>query len=124
MSIMVAMGKGATGGVLLENAEAIDSTTGRGVVGRVEAHDVALGNRALFDELRIDPGALSAKAEELRRDGQAVMFRAGARGGGRGGAVEAHTPGRGPGGGGSPPGRGVSAGALAGPLPAPPPPPA
>ena len=60
--------------VVLANAESFQSMTGRGVVGRVEAHDVALGNRALFDELRIDPGALSAKAEELRRDGQTVMF--------------------------------------------------
>jgi Cu+-exporting ATPase len=48
--------------------------TGRGVVGNVDGHDVALGNRALLDELRIDPGRLTAKAEELRQDGQTVMF--------------------------------------------------
>ncbi len=43
-------------------------------MGRVDGHDVALGNRALLDELRIDPGELAAKAEELRGDGQTVMF--------------------------------------------------
>ena len=35
---------------------------------------MTLGNRALFEEYAIDLGALSARAEELRRDGQTVMF--------------------------------------------------
>ncbi len=48
--------------------------TGKGVTGRVDSHAVALGNRALLDELRIDPGGLSGKAEEMRKDGQTVMF--------------------------------------------------
>ncbi len=61
-------------GVSPENAESFESMTGRGVTGKVRNHSVALGNRALLDELRIDPGRLSAKAEELRRDGQTVMF--------------------------------------------------
>jgi Cu+-exporting ATPase len=33
-----------------------------------------LGNRALIDELRIDPGKFSVKAEAMRSDGQTVMF--------------------------------------------------
>lgn len=148
MSVMVAMGKGATGGVLFKNAEAIEvmrkvdtlvvdktgtltigkpklvavvavdavdektilryassiergsehplaaaivsgaqekgvspvsvesfqSLTGKGVTGKVDGHTVALGNRALLDELRIDLGSLSAKAEAMRSDGQTVMF--------------------------------------------------
>ncbi len=66
---------GAEGkGVSLGNAESFQSMTGRGVTGRVDGHDVALGNRALLDELGINPGVLSAKAEELRKDGQTVMF--------------------------------------------------
>jgi Cu+-exporting ATPase len=65
-----AEGKGVTPG----NADSFQSMTGRGVAGRVDGHDVALGNRALLDELRIDPGRLTAKAEELRQDGQTVMF--------------------------------------------------
>ena len=35
---------------------------------------MALGNRALLDELRIDPGGLTEKAENMRKDGQTVMF--------------------------------------------------
>ncbi len=61
-------------GVAPTNAESFQSLTGRGVVGRVDGRDVALGNRALLNELHIDPGVLSAKAEELRQDGQTVMF--------------------------------------------------
>jgi Cu+-exporting ATPase len=62
-------------GVVPANAESFQSMTGRGVVGRVDGHDVALGNRALLDELRIGPpGSLISKAEELRKDGQTVMF--------------------------------------------------
>ncbi len=61
-------------GVSPKNAGTFQSRTGKGVLGKVANHSVALGNRALLDELRIDPGGLSAKAEELRRDGQTVMF--------------------------------------------------
>ncbi len=148
MSIMVAMGKGATGGVLFKNAEAIEvmktvdtlvtdktgtltegkpklvsvvpaegfdektilhlaasiemgsehplaaaivagakeknispskvdsfeSLTGRGVTGLVDGRKVALGNRALVDELGIEPGKLPDKAESMRREGQTAMF--------------------------------------------------
>jgi P-type Cu+ transporter len=51
-----------------------DSVTGKGVVGDVEGRQIALGNRALFDELGIDPSSLVERAEELRADGQTVMF--------------------------------------------------
>jgi len=61
-------------GVSPKNAEDFQSRTGKGVVGKVDGHAVALGNRALLEELRIDPGALSAKAETMRGDGQTVMF--------------------------------------------------
>ena len=148
MSIMVAMGKGATGGVLFKNAEAIEvmrkidtlvvdktgtltvgkpklvniipaegfdektiihygasiergsehplasaivkgaeqrginptdvdgfeSMTGKGVMGKIEGHKVALGNRKLLEDIGIDPGELSQKAEAMRTEGQTVMF--------------------------------------------------
>ncbi len=61
-------------GIVPHNAEAFQSVTGKGVTGRVGGHTVALGNRALLDALRIDPGGLSVKAEDLRKDGQTVMF--------------------------------------------------
>ncbi len=50
------------------------SLTGKGVTGSVQSHSVALGNRALLEELSVNPGGLAAKAEELRKDGQTVMF--------------------------------------------------
>jgi Cu+-exporting ATPase len=66
---------GARGkGVIPKKAEDFQSRTGKGVTGKVDGHDVALGNQALLDELNIDPGGLSGKAEELRKDGQTVMF--------------------------------------------------
>ena len=66
---------GAEGkGVSPKNAEGFQSKTGKGVIGKIDGHAVALGNRALLDELRIDAGGLSIKAEEMRKDGQTVMF--------------------------------------------------
>jgi Cu+-exporting ATPase len=50
------------------------SLTGKGVVARVDGHDVALGNLALMRELGVDAGAGLARADELRREGQTVMF--------------------------------------------------
>ncbi len=60
--------------VALGTAEGFESITGKGVRGRVDGRDVALGNRAMMESLSIDPGALVARAEELRADGQTVMF--------------------------------------------------
>jgi Cu+-exporting ATPase len=61
-------------GVELRNATAFDSVTGKGVKGEIDGRQVALGNRALLDDLKIDPGDLATKAESLRADGQTVMF--------------------------------------------------
>lgn len=36
--------------------------------------EVALGNRKLLDDLNIDPGGLSLKAERMRGEGQTVVF--------------------------------------------------
>jgi Cu+-exporting ATPase len=58
----------------LPRAEEFRSLTGRGVVGMVEGHSVALGNFKLLEELSVDPAPLRARAEELRRDGHTVMF--------------------------------------------------
>jgi Cu+-exporting ATPase len=61
-------------GIELTNATAFQSLTGRGVTGEVDGRKVSLGNRALLDEFKIDPGELATKAESLRADGQIVMF--------------------------------------------------
>jgi Cu+-exporting ATPase len=61
-------------GATLGTASDFDSHPGRGVSGRVEGHAVALGNRRLLDELGIQPEALAARAEDLRRQGETAMF--------------------------------------------------
>ena len=52
------------------------SHTGKGVTGTVDGRQVGLGNRALLEQLGVDPEPLSARADELRSDGQGVMFTA------------------------------------------------
>ena len=61
-------------GVELTKVESFDSITGKGVRGKVDGQSVALGNRALLDELKIDASDLMTKAEASRSDGQTVMF--------------------------------------------------
>jgi len=62
-------------GIAPGSAETFESITGKGVRGRIEGHDVALGNLQLLADLRINPGDNTlARAEGLRHDGQTVMF--------------------------------------------------
>ncbi|MCL6481911.1 MAG: heavy metal translocating P-type ATPase [Firmicutes bacterium] len=63
-----------TRGVELTGAEEFQSHTGKGVTGRVDGRTVVLGNRALFEQMGIDPGPLPHRAEEFRRKGQTVML--------------------------------------------------
>jgi P-type Cu+ transporter len=60
--------------VEVTKAEGFSSRTGKGVVGQVDGRHVALGNRALLEELGVDPGGLAARAEGMRGEGQTVMF--------------------------------------------------
>src|SRR5437867_2761286 len=50
------------------------SVTGKGVTGVVQGRSVALGNRALLDEISVDAGDLETHAEALRREGQTVVL--------------------------------------------------
>jgi Cu+-exporting ATPase len=50
------------------------SVTGKGVMGRVDGRRVALGNRRMMADLGVELRSLEAQAEELRDDGQTVMF--------------------------------------------------
>jgi Cu+-exporting ATPase len=61
-------------GVSPGSAAQFESVTGKGVRGDVDGRAVVLGNRAFLEELGADPGALVARADELRREGQTVMF--------------------------------------------------
>jgi len=61
-------------GLSLIPADEFRSLTGRGVVGGVGGHEVAAGNESLFQELGIDVEEVKPKAEQLRTDGQTVVF--------------------------------------------------
>ena len=61
-------------GIELGKTESFESITGKGVKGLVDGYAVSLGNRALLEQLGIDPGTLVRQAEEFRADGQTVMF--------------------------------------------------
>jgi len=50
------------------------SITGKGVVGRVEGHPVALGNLSLMRDLGVTVDPLLAEADALRSEGQTVIF--------------------------------------------------
>jgi P-type Cu+ transporter len=61
-------------GVKLADAREFRSMTGKGVVGSVDGKRVALGNRKLLEELHVEASDLWDRSEELRRDGQTVMY--------------------------------------------------
>jgi Cu+-exporting ATPase len=61
-------------GLELEKVTEFESVTGKGAVGRVAGHVVAIGNRTLFEELNIDPSTLVGLAETVRAEGQTAMF--------------------------------------------------
>jgi Cu+-exporting ATPase len=65
-----ALGRGLT----LDQAESFESITGRGVKGIIGSRAVAIGNRTLLESMGIDPGELATRAEDLRRDGQTVIY--------------------------------------------------
>jgi P-type Cu+ transporter len=58
----------------LAEAKDFASVTGKGVSGTIDGARVALGNRALMDQLNVDSAAAMEQAESLRAQGQTVMF--------------------------------------------------
>ena len=60
--------------LVLAAATEFASHTGSGVSGKVEGHSVDLGSPAMMAERKIDLGAMSTTAEEMRTTGQTVMF--------------------------------------------------
>lgn len=61
-------------GIEPAEAQEFESVTGKGVRGRVNGRAMALGNAGFMEQLHVDTSAMLARAEELRRDGQTVMF--------------------------------------------------
>ncbi|MGH2668825.1 MAG: heavy metal translocating P-type ATPase, partial [bacterium] len=65
-----ARARAVTGGTVADFA----SITGKGVIGRVDGRRVALGNLELMKDEQVHLGDLPARADELRREGETVMF--------------------------------------------------
>jgi Cu+-exporting ATPase len=65
----------AARGIALSSPADLVSVPGKGVTGRIDGTRVALGNRALLDELGFaEPAAAAARAEALRERGQTAMY--------------------------------------------------
>jgi Cu+-exporting ATPase len=62
-------------GIKLSTVDKFDSFTGKGVMGVADGQRTALGNQKLLDAIKVpvDPD-LNRKAEQLRTEGQTVMF--------------------------------------------------
>ncbi len=56
------------------DAEDFDSITGQGVTGTIDGRPVLLGNRRLLEGAGIDPDGLAPLADQLRGEGQTVVF--------------------------------------------------
>jgi P-type Cu+ transporter len=61
-------------GIKLADVAEFRAISGKGVSGRADGHAVALGNRALMDDLGVDVAAIAEQADAHRRDGETVMI--------------------------------------------------
>ena len=61
-------------GLTLSQAENFQSLTGKGVQGRVDGRAIVLGNSQLLQDFAVDASTFAERAENLRREGQTVMF--------------------------------------------------
>ena len=61
-------------GVALAEVTDFESVTGKGVIGMVDGRRVVIGNAKMLQSLSVNVDALKPQAEELRRNGQTVMF--------------------------------------------------
>jgi Cu+-exporting ATPase len=60
--------------VKLSTTTDFNSITGKGVSGTVDGRNILLGNRKLLDDFSVDPGELADQAENMRKEGETVMF--------------------------------------------------
>lgn len=60
--------------LVLGSVSNFQSLTGKGVAGRVDGREVAVGNLALLNERGIDLGSLGSRAEDLQQHGQTVVL--------------------------------------------------
>ena len=61
-------------GITVPEATDFQADVGRGVTGTVEGQPVLLGTKALLEQRGLETVVLAARADELRRDGQTVVY--------------------------------------------------
>jgi P-type Cu+ transporter len=61
-------------GIELVEAQEFNSITGKGVVGKVDGHNVALGNAKLLEQLDVDAVTAIERADAMRKEGETIMF--------------------------------------------------
>jgi len=61
-------------GIEVAKVEGFDSLTGKGVKGKVDNHEVAIGNQRLLEDLGVDVEKLLSVADNMRAEGQTVIF--------------------------------------------------
>ena len=61
-------------GIKPSNVEGFESITGKGISGTLEGKQVLIGNAALLDSYGVGHTELDLRADELRKEGQTVMF--------------------------------------------------
>ncbi len=60
--------------ITLAKVEDFESVTGKGILGKIDGVKILLGNSKLMTDNNIDFSSNGAKADELRAEGQTVMF--------------------------------------------------
>lgn len=63
-------------GLFIAKADEFDSSTGKGVLGKVSGRAVVLGNVKMMNDLGVDVSAIEAQGDALRKDGATVIFAA------------------------------------------------
>jgi len=61
-------------GLELAEVDGFDAPSGKGVQGRIDSGQVALGNARLMTDLGLDADAHTARADAMRAEGRTVMF--------------------------------------------------
>ncbi|MXO60962.1 heavy metal translocating P-type ATPase [Altererythrobacter salegens] len=61
-------------GIAMVEAKEFEAVTGKGVKGEVDGHVVALGNKAMIEDLGLAAGDLVEKANQRRDEGETVLF--------------------------------------------------
>ncbi len=69
----IVAGAEATGAKLVKTTS-FDAVTGKGVRGKVDGRDVALGNPAMMRDMRLDTARADDAADKLRAEGKTAMY--------------------------------------------------